>query len=126
MDPHEAVASSSFSGSNDNEGIPCSDFPCNTQPVGKFFWSFVSPSSIIKDCSNNFQSIFQNRHFFSYYSMIPLPLIINPIKPYMTQNSDFIYTLSAYTLLYKSLSVFTCFVRNGTLFKFLYREESFL
>ena len=37
LDPHEAVPSSSFSGSSDNEGIPCSDFPCSTQPGGKFF-----------------------------------------------------------------------------------------
>jgi hypothetical protein len=37
LDPHEAVASSSFSGSSDNEGIPCSGFPCSTQPSGKFF-----------------------------------------------------------------------------------------
>ena len=37
LDPHEAVASTSFSGSSDNEGIPCSGFPCSTQPGGKFF-----------------------------------------------------------------------------------------
>jgi hypothetical protein len=36
MDLHEAVASSSFSVSSDNEGIPCSDIPCSTQPGGKF------------------------------------------------------------------------------------------
>jgi hypothetical protein len=36
MNPHKAVASSSFSGSSDNEGIPCSDIPCSTQPGGKF------------------------------------------------------------------------------------------
>jgi len=35
--PHEAVARSSFPDSSDNEGIPCSDFPCSTQPGGKFF-----------------------------------------------------------------------------------------
>jgi len=37
LDPHEAVASSSFSGNSDNEGIHCSDFPGGTQPGGKFF-----------------------------------------------------------------------------------------
>jgi hypothetical protein len=37
LDPHEVIASSSFSDGSDNEGIPCSDFPCSTQPGGKFF-----------------------------------------------------------------------------------------
>jgi hypothetical protein len=37
LDQHEAVASSSFSGSSDNEGIYCFDFPGGTQPGGKFF-----------------------------------------------------------------------------------------
>jgi hypothetical protein len=36
LDPHEAVASTSLSGNSDNEGIPDSDFPCSTQPSGKF------------------------------------------------------------------------------------------
>ena len=37
LDPHDSVASRTFSGSSDNEGIPCSDFPGSTQPGGKFF-----------------------------------------------------------------------------------------
>jgi len=88
LDPHEAVVSSSFSDSSDNEGIPCSHFPCSTQPGGKFFFeSFVSPSSIMKECSNNCHSTIHNRHFCSYYSMPSLPLIINHIKPHMTHKS---------------------------------------
>ena len=37
LDPHESVARCTFSDSSDNESIPCSDFPGNTQPGGKFF-----------------------------------------------------------------------------------------
>jgi hypothetical protein len=37
LDPHEVIASSSFCGSSENEGIRCSDFACSTQPGGEFF-----------------------------------------------------------------------------------------
>ena len=112
LDPHEAVNISSFSGSSDNEGIPCSDFPCNTQPGGKFlFVSLFSPSSIMKDCSNNCQHIFQNHNFFHiilslryHWSLIP-------------QIHIWHRTLSAYTLLYKYLFLFPSFC-DGIAFYF--------
>jgi hypothetical protein len=39
LDTRDAVASSSFSDSSDNEGILGSDFPYSTQPGGKFSWT---------------------------------------------------------------------------------------
>jgi len=55
-------------------------------------FSFMYNACITKESSNSFQSMFQNQHFSSYYPTPPLPPIIIPIKPYITQNSQCIYT----------------------------------